>query len=358
MGDVCNKMARVEESPNEVSILHNSVCDMMDNLERQAKALEELASGNLDIEYKAVSDKDVVGNAIEKLIRDDNTAFGTIMNATNQISIGSGQIAAASQTLAQVSTEQASAIQQIAASITDIANKTKDNANQANEVNNIVVQAKDDVVAGNQRMNEMVEAMREINDASENIQKIIKVIDDIAFNTNILALNATVEAARAGEQGKGFAVVAEEIRKLADNCRVTASNIQDINSRVIKSVQSLVVQSESILDFVEYTIITDYDAFVQIGEQYADDAESIRADMLDFYNRTKTMTALIEETADSFKSIDVAIHESAIGITTTAESTTQLVEGINAVSREMEDCKTVSGQISEAVSPFILDMKN
>lgn len=236
MGDVSNKMAKVEESPNEVSILHNSFCDMMDNLERQAKALEELASGNLDIEYKAVSDKDVVGNAIEKLIRDDNTAFGTIMNATNQISIGSGQIAAASQTLAQGSTEQASAIQQIAASITDIANKTKDNANQANEVNNIVVQAKDDVVAGNQRMNEMVEAMREINDASENIQKIIKVIDDIAFNTNILALNATVEAARAGEQGKGFAVVAEEVRNLAgrsaEASSQTAEMIEDSIAKV------------------------------------------------------------------------------------------------------------------------------
>ncbi|MBQ2319801.1 MAG: methyl-accepting chemotaxis protein, partial [Lachnospiraceae bacterium] len=235
MGDVSKNMTRVEDTPNEMIILHNSFCDMMDNLERQAKALEELAGGNLDIEYNAVSDKDVVGNAIEKLIRDDNTAFGSIMNATNQISIGSGQIAAASQTLAQGSTEQASAIQQIVASITDIANKTKDNAEQANEVNNIVVQAKDDVVAGNQRMHEMVEAMREINEASENIQKIIKVIDDIAFNTNILALNATVEAARAGEQGKGFAVVAEEVRNLAGRSAEASSQTAEmIEDSIVK----------------------------------------------------------------------------------------------------------------------------
>lgn len=236
-GDIDHDIERSNNSKNEIMLLHNSFCDMASHLKQQAKALEQLAGGNLDIDYTPASAKDVVGKAIEKLIKDNNTAFSVIKSAANQITIGSGQIASASQTLAQGSTEQASAIQQISASITDIANKTKDNAAQANEVNSIVLETKEDITSGNEYMSEMVSAMEEINEASENIQKIIKVIDDIAFNTNILALNASVEAARAGEHGKGFAVVAEEVRNLAGRSAQASSQTAGMIEDSIEKVK-------------------------------------------------------------------------------------------------------------------------
>ena len=219
----------------EIGELSEAFQKMIQNLKMQAEVVGRISEGDLQAEITAHSEGDVVGNALVKLLDDDNKAFHAIRNATNQISLGSSQIAAASQTLAQGSTEQASAIQQIAASITDIAGKTKANANQADEVNRIVLEAKDNVTAGNDRMKEMVAAMEEINEASENIQKIIKVIDDIAFNTNILALNATVEAARAGEQGKGFAVVAEEVRNLAGRSAEASSQTAEmIEDSIVK----------------------------------------------------------------------------------------------------------------------------
>lgn len=225
------------DTKDEIGTLYHSFRDMIDNFKTQADVINHLANGDFRTEIKAHSANDAVGNALAKLIQDDNHTFHAIRNATNQISLGSVQIASASQTLAEGSTQQASAIEQITASISDIAEKNNSNAVEAEQVSELILKTKENVETGNQRMREMVSAMEEINSSSEDIKEIIKVIDDIAFNINILALNAAVEAARAGDQGKGFAVVAEEVRNLAERSAASSSQTSQMIEDSIQKVQ-------------------------------------------------------------------------------------------------------------------------
>lgn len=108
---------------------------------------------------------------------------------------GANEVASASNSLAQGTTQQASAIEEITVSIEEIANGAKVNADDANKANELVQNTKDGAIRGNEQMKQMIAAMQDINESSENISKIMKVIDDISFQTNILALNASVEAA-------------------------------------------------------------------------------------------------------------------------------------------------------------------
>ena len=209
---------------------------LIHNNKEEAAIMEEVADGNLMVDVKPKSDRDLLGNSLKQLVEHNRASLLQIREGAVQVEISAGEVASASEALAQGSTEQASAIEQITASIDDIAEKTKNNAKKADEAADLVSKAIVSMKKGNEQMEEMVSAMNEINISSENISKIIKVIDDIAFQTNILALNAAVEAARAGDAGMGFAVVAEEVRNLAAKSSAAAAETAEMIEDSIKKI--------------------------------------------------------------------------------------------------------------------------
>ncbi len=186
-------------------------------------SLQKLSDGNLNMNLVARDSQDEIRGAFNKLEDDLNEVMAAIQNAGQQITANSSSVSDFSQSLSHSATTSAASLEEISSSLSELSSQTKHNAENANQVNTLSSEAKQATEEGKARMAQMISAMGEISEAGQSINKIIKVIDEIAFQTNLLALNAAVEAARAGQHGKGFAVVAEEVRNLAARSAKAAS---------------------------------------------------------------------------------------------------------------------------------------
>ena len=226
------------DTKDEIGKLADAFGKVVVSTKNQVAEAQRLAQGDLTVSVDIRSDKDILGKSLSSLVDSLNDVVGSIMNSAEQVSTGSNLVSNTSMALSQGATEQASSVEQLTASIEEIASQTNLNAQNAQSANDLAKQAMMDAEGGNQQMKEMLKAMEEINVSSSSINKIIKVIDDIAFQTNILALNAAVEAARAGQHGKGFAVVAEEVRTLAARSAQAAKETTDMIEGSIKKVEA------------------------------------------------------------------------------------------------------------------------
>lgn len=186
-----------------------------------------------------------IGAGVYFLISRLNTKLLRVVQAlsagSEQVSAAVGHIASASQALAQGATEQASSLQETSASSVEITSMTQTSAENSRLAAAEMETVNQRVEDSHGALHDMLTSMDQIKASSHNIAKIVKVIDGIAFQTNILALNAAVEAARAGEAGAGFAVVAEEVRNLAQRSAAAARETAPlIEESVIKCEQGSV----------------------------------------------------------------------------------------------------------------------
>ncbi len=226
------------DTQDEVGQLTAALSKVIEARKQQVLDTKRLAEGDLTVDFKIESDKDVLGESLSGLVNRLSEVMDSIINAAEQVASGAALVSDSSIHLSEGATEQASSVEELNAALEQVAGQTNSNATKAKSANDLTVLVKKDAENGNEQMSEMVKAMSDISVSSANINKIIKVIDDIAFQTNILALNAAVEAARAGQHGKGFAVVAEEVRNLAGRSAQAAKETTEMIEGSLQKVEA------------------------------------------------------------------------------------------------------------------------
>ncbi len=313
-----------------IETLQQIMKDVKDGTYILTEASDEVAS------QLRIADDNVVNSsaALEELSANMESVLGTVSAINERVD----EVKTAAQEIA----DEADAG-------TETANGIK---KEADELKHRVTEKKND--AGDQ-VEQLSRSLGESVKESEKvgqINELTKVILDIAGQTNLLALNASIEAARAGEAGKGFAVVATEISSLADTSRQTAARIQDIATEVTEAVHNLARNAENTLEFINGTVLGDYDEFVTTGKKYEHTADIMNGMLASFQSRADNLNGIMQNMVDSIQTITDSMEESSKAISLSAENSNEIVAGMQKISAAIDRNTEVAEQLNDTTQKF------
>ena len=241
-----SKLERFYGRKDEIGMIaqttHHVCSYLQKTIEDIGRILAEMAEGNIAVDVAKnesyyIGDFKVLSESL-KTIRYNLTGLMSEISAiTNQVDESANQVSAGVQTLSQGTVEQAESVEGLVSNVTEITEQINDSAVRCHDASELVDKVNGYADEADTKMTELSAATKNIEQSSTQIGSIIKAIEDIAFQTNILASNASVEAAHAGEAGKGFSVVADEVRSLAAKSGEAAQNTGVLIGRSIEDVK-------------------------------------------------------------------------------------------------------------------------
>ncbi len=299
------EIERINARSDELGTIGRSFTDLIEYQREKAEIAREIASKNLEIDVSTASEQDVLGNAFRDMVEALNDLLGQTKDSVDQVSAGASQVSQASQELSQGATEQASSLEEVSSSVTEINSQSRQNADHAAEASKLAKEAQQNAEEGNTKMEELKGLIAKIAGSSEETKKVVKVIDDIAFQINLLALNANVEAARAGKYGRGFAVVAEEVRNLASRSAEAVQETTGIVEESVRNMESGTEASEVTAQQLDAIVtgarrVTEYlDDIAAASSEQADAISQVTEGLDQIDQVTQANTASSEESASA-----------------------------------------------------------
>ena len=313
--------------------------------------IEQLQGIMVKIRQESTHMNELVGN-ITKGINDSNENASSISATMEELSASMEEVAA---TLDEI-TSGCQNILNSANEMTDMAESGKEYVGGIKgRAINVRSEAEDSKSTTTEMMSGIRDLLKVAIDNSRSVDQINALTNDIlgiANQTNLLALNASIEAARAGEAGRGFAVVADEIRDLAERSKDTANHIKDISGMVTGAVDDLAKNANEMLSFIDSTVLADYDKFVGMANIYHEDADHMDEILQNFYTNAEELRTTMAQMADGIDGINIAVDESAQGITVAAQNTGSLVEALENIKGEADINLEISENLQGEVSRF------
>ena len=336
---------------DEVGILSQTFRRMVDNISVMAGMTKQIAAGDLSVRVTPQSEKDVMGNALSSMVDGLQDITRGMVNGINLLASAAGEIMSTVSEFASSSSETASAINETNATVQEVRQTTDltslkakhvyETAQKSVNVAKAGMKSVDEAIGGMQgiheRMGFIAERIVNLSEQSQAIGDIIATVNDLAEQSNLLAVNAAIEAAKAGEQGRGFAVVAQEVKNLATQSKQATAQVRGILGVIQKATTAAVLATEQGSKAVEAGM-----------KQSSEAGEAIRL-----------LSASIEESSNSTLQIVTSTQEQAIGMDQIAtaiqsinQASNQNVEGSRQIETATRNIYDLNQKLQQLVSRY------
>lgn len=338
------------EIPEESMKIRDETGELMASLSVMQKSVKALLEAL--VTHSAEIEASVIGT--NKSMEELESQIEEISSTAGELSAGMEETAASTE----VMRDSSLGLKDV---VSNISEKADEGARTSIEISRRAQMLKENAVnskkVAEETKNNIYESLKgaiEQSRAVDQINKLTESILQISSQTNLLALNASIEAARAGEAGKGFAVVAAEVGMLAENSKKITGQIQKVTETVIVSVGNLKMSSESLLKFIDGTVINDYISMVKIGEQYYNDANYVEAMVNDFKDNAQNVSLSLNTIVNAINEIAASNNEMAEGTGNIAGKSSAMLQAANELVITAEENKQISEQLKKIASKFKL----